>query len=138
SSGSASGSPSSQTSASASSSGPGRPPPASTASRRSGRSAGATWTTGFEPMVVGVTRLDRPSARRDAVVAMATVPLLAVRGLTKSFGGRRILDGLDLDVAAGARIGVLGPNGGGKSTLLRILAGLASSDAGTVTRRRGL
>jgi ATP-binding cassette subfamily F protein 3 len=68
----------------------------------------------------------------------AAVPLLAARGLVKSFGGRRILDGLDLDVAAGARIGVLGPNGGGKSTLLRLLAGEDVADAGTVTRRRGL
>ena len=55
---------------------------------------------------------------------MASVPVLAARGLTKSFGGRAVLRGLDLDVAEGARIGVLGPNGGGKSTLLRILAGL--------------
>jgi ATP-binding cassette subfamily F protein 3 len=70
---------------------------------------------------------------------MATsVPQLAARGLTKSFGGRAILRGADLDVAAGARIGVLGPNGGGKSTLLRILAGLETADAGEVTFRRGL
>ncbi len=47
------------------------------------------------------------------------VPLLAARGIVKSFGGRRILDGLELSVADGARIGVLGPNGSGKSTLLR-------------------
>src|SRR4051812_30021378 len=70
---------------------------------------------------------------------MATpVPQLAARGLSKSFGGRAILRGADLDVPAGARIGVLGPNGGGKSTLLRILAGLETPDAGAVTRRRGL
>jgi ATP-binding cassette subfamily F protein 3 len=56
----------------------------------------------------------------------------------KSFGGRRILDGLDLDVAAGARIGVLGANGGGKSTLLGLLAGTGAPDGGAVTRRRGL
>jgi ATP-binding cassette, subfamily F, member 3 len=68
----------------------------------------------------------------------ASVPLLAARGLVKSFGGRRILDGLDLDVTAGARIGVLGPNGGGKSTLMRLLAAEDVADAGTVTRRRGL
>ncbi len=68
----------------------------------------------------------------------ASVPLLAARGLVKSFGGRRILDGLDLDVTGGARIGVLGPNGGGKSTLLRLLAAEDVADAGTVTRRRGL
>jgi ATP-binding cassette, subfamily F, member 3 len=70
--------------------------------------------------------------------AAPPVPLLAARGLVKSFGGRRILDGLDLDVADGARIGVLGPNGGGKSTLLRLLAGEDHADGGTVTRRRGL
>jgi ATP-binding cassette, subfamily F, member 3 len=69
---------------------------------------------------------------------MASVPLISARGLAKSFGGRHVLDGLDLELAAGARIGVLGPNGGGKSTLLRILAGLAHPDAGEVVRRRGL
>src|SRR3954470_12055660 len=70
---------------------------------------------------------------------MAThVPQLAARGLTKSFGGRSILRGADLDVEAGSRIGILGPNGGGKSTLMRILAGFHGPDAGNVTRRRGL
>ena len=69
---------------------------------------------------------------------MASVPLMSARGLVKSFGGRRILDGTDLELADGARIGVLGPNGGGKSTLLRILAGEEHADAGEVTSRRGL
>jgi ATP-binding cassette subfamily F protein 3 len=64
--------------------------------------------------------------------------MLVARGLTKSFGGRAVLTGLDLDVAPGARLGVLGPNGGGKSTLLRILAGEEHPDAGSVIRRRGL
>jgi len=49
-----------------------------------------------------------------------------------------VLAGADLELAAGARIGVLGPNGGGKSTLLRILARDETPDAGTVTSRRGL
>jgi ATP-binding cassette, subfamily F, member 3 len=69
---------------------------------------------------------------------MASVPLLSARGISKSFGGRLVLDGLDLELADGTRIGVLGPNGGGKSTLLAILAGLEHADGGTVTRRRGL
>src|SRR5918996_2694896 len=69
---------------------------------------------------------------------MASVPLLSARGLKKSFGGRLVLDGLDLELADGMRVGVLGPNGGGKSTLLAILAGLEKPDDGTVTRRRGL
>jgi len=64
--------------------------------------------------------------------------VLAVRGVAKSFGSRQILDGLDLDIEPGVRLGVIGPNGGGKSTLLRILAGEETPDAGDVTRRRGL
>src|SRR6476661_1158571 len=64
--------------------------------------------------------------------------LLQARGITKSFGSRLILDGLDLDVEPGVRMGVIGPNGGGKSTMLRILAGEETADAGGVTQRRGL
>jgi ATP-binding cassette subfamily F protein 3 len=64
--------------------------------------------------------------------------VVAARGVAKSFGGRLVLSGVDLDVPAGARIGVLGPNGGGKSTLMRILVGLEEPDGGAVIRRRGL
>jgi ATP-binding cassette subfamily F protein 3 len=64
--------------------------------------------------------------------------LLSLRGAAKSFGSRSILDGLDFDVEAGARLGVIGPNGGGKSTMLRILSGLETADAGELTQRRGL
>ncbi len=64
--------------------------------------------------------------------------LLQVRGIAKSFGSRLILDGLDFDIEPGVRMGVIGPNGGGKSTLLRILAGEEHADAGEVTQRRGL
>ena len=61
-----------------------------------------------------------------------------MRGVAKTFGGRSILADLDFEVADGDRIGVLGPNGGGKSTLLRIISGAEHADAGTVTSRRGL
>jgi ATP-binding cassette subfamily F protein 3 len=62
---------------------------------------------------------------------------LGLRDVRKSFGGRAVLDGLDLEVGEGARIGVIGRNGGGKSTLLRLAAGLDVPDSGEVTRRRG-
>ena len=64
--------------------------------------------------------------------------LLQVRGIAKSFGSRLILDALDFDIEQGVRMGVIGPNGGGKSTLLRILAGEETADAGELTQRRGL
>src|SRR5215217_9402945 len=55
-----------------------------------------------------------------------------IRGLDKSFGRTKALDGLDLTVAPGDIAGFLGPNGAGKSTTLRVLLGLLRADAGTV------
>ncbi|MDQ3945540.1 MAG: ATP-binding cassette domain-containing protein, partial [Actinomycetota bacterium] len=57
---------------------------------------------------------------------------LVARDLTVAHGARTILDRVGLTVAPGDRIGVLGPNGVGKSTLLRALAGLLRPDAGSV------
>ena len=61
---------------------------------------------------------------------------IGAHGIVKSFGGRRILDGLELEIDERARIGIIGANGSGKSTLLRILAGLEDADAGEVARRK--
>ena len=55
---------------------------------------------------------------------------ITVRGLVKTFGHVRALDGLDLEVAAGEVHGFLGPNGAGKSTTIRILLGLLRADSG--------
>ncbi|WP_407671100.1 ABC transporter ATP-binding protein [Nocardia stercoris] len=62
----------------------------------------------------------------------ATAPAISVRGLTKSFAGTTVLDGIDLEVPAGTVFGLLGPNGAGKTTTVRILATLAHAEAGTV------
>jgi ABC-2 type transport system ATP-binding protein len=58
---------------------------------------------------------------------------VSARGVRKSFGGKVVLDGVDLDVATGIIFALLGPNGAGKTTLIRILATLIRPDAGTVT-----
>ena len=59
-------------------------------------------------------------------------PAIAVRGLRKSYGGRTVLDGIDLDVAAGTVYALLGPNGAGKTTAVNILTTLIRPDAGQV------
>ena len=56
-----------------------------------------------------------------------------VRGLTKSFSGRRAVDGIDLAVREGEIFGFLGPNGSGKTTSIRMLCGLLTPDAGEGT-----
>ncbi|MEU2282639.1 sugar ABC transporter ATP-binding protein [Streptomyces sp. NPDC013178] len=61
-----------------------------------------------------------------------TEPNLRIRGLTKSFGGVRALDGVDLTVPAGQVHALLGHNGAGKSTLIKCLGGAFPPDAGTI------
>ena len=64
--------------------------------------------------------------------------LIGLRSVEKFYGGRAVLRGLDLKVNAGARVGLVGTNGAGKSTVLRILAGTEEVDGGEDVRRRGL
>ncbi|MEV6168437.1 sugar ABC transporter ATP-binding protein [Streptomyces sp. NPDC051954] len=59
-------------------------------------------------------------------------PLLSMSGITKSFPGVRALDGVDLDVQAGEVHCLLGQNGAGKSTMIKVLAGAHQPDTGTI------
>ncbi|KRW94456.1 ABC transporter ATP-binding protein [Paracoccus sp. MKU1] len=61
--------------------------------------------------------------------------MLAVRGLSKSFGAKRVLDGADLDLAMGESLVVIGGSGTGKSVLLRCILGLETPDAGEILWR---
>src|SRR5688572_28706360 len=69
---------------------------------------------------------------------MPPTPLLTCRGLAKSFGGRPVFEGVSLTLDAGDHVGLVGPNGSGKATLLRILAGTEEPDAGERVARRGV
>ena len=58
---------------------------------------------------------------------------LEARSISKAFGDTVVLDRVSLAVTPGSRIGVVGPNGIGKSTLLRVLAGLEQPDSGKLS-----
>jgi ABC-2 type transport system ATP-binding protein len=60
-----------------------------------------------------------------------TAPAIRARGLVKSYGEVKALDGLDLDVEAGTVMGLLGPNGAGKTTTVRVLTTLVKADGGS-------
>jgi ATPase subunit of ABC transporter with duplicated ATPase domains len=66
-------------------------------------------------------------------MSLARHATLVARNVSKSFGPRLVLDGVSFTVGPRSRIGIVAPNGTGKSTLLRVLAGLDVPDAGTVT-----
>lgn len=57
---------------------------------------------------------------------------LAVAGLTKSFGGQKVLRGVDLVVPSGSLVAILGSSGSGKTTLLRLISGFERADAGEI------
>ncbi|NJM86071.1 MAG: ATP-binding cassette domain-containing protein [Cyanobacteria bacterium CRU_2_1] len=69
-------------------------------------------------------------------------PLIELRGVSKAFGNNVVLDNVDLTVYRGEALGIIGPSGTGKSTILRIIAGLLAPDSGEIyvrgQRREGL
>jgi branched-chain amino acid transport system ATP-binding protein len=60
------------------------------------------------------------------------MPLLAVEGVRKSFGGLGVLSGVDFELGEGEILSLIGPNGAGKTTLFNIVSGLLPADAGRV------
>jgi phospholipid/cholesterol/gamma-HCH transport system ATP-binding protein len=60
------------------------------------------------------------------------IPKIRLRGLRKSFGEKRVLDGVDLDVPAGTSMVVIGGSGSGKSVLIKCVLGLMEPDDGTI------
>ncbi len=67
--------------------------------------------------------------------AMGEPPLLSVHGLRCGYGGKPVLQGVDLDVRAGEIVAVIGRNGVGKSTLIKALIGLLPADGGSIRFR---
>jgi phospholipid/cholesterol/gamma-HCH transport system ATP-binding protein len=61
-----------------------------------------------------------------------SAPKIRIRGLKKSFGSKKVLDGVDLDVVTGTAMVVIGGSGTGKSVLLKCILGLLEADAGSI------
>jgi branched-chain amino acid transport system permease protein len=90
--------------------------------------------------VAGASNVAAPSPLAEPSFAAPSprasgAPLLALRGVTKSFKGVRALDGVDLDVREGEIVGVIGPNGSGKSTLINVVSGHFAADGGRIQFR---
>jgi glutamate transport system ATP-binding protein len=85
-----------------------------------------------EPSPSAADSARQPAAPRDAASASAGAHLVALSGVTKSFGDNLVLDRIDLDIDRGSAVVIAGPSGSGKSTMLRCINGLESIDAGTI------
>ncbi len=59
-------------------------------------------------------------------------PIVELKGVSKAFGSKKVLDNVDLKIYPGDALGVIGPSGCGKSTILRVIAGLLKPDSGEV------
>jgi ABC-2 type transport system ATP-binding protein len=66
-------------------------------------------------------------------VVVTTTPAIDIVGLTKSFADNKVLQGVDLSIAAGTVFALLGSNGAGKTTLVKILSTLLKADGGTAS-----
>ncbi|HEY9297943.1 MAG TPA: ABC transporter ATP-binding protein, partial [Phormidium sp.] len=59
-------------------------------------------------------------------------PIIELKGVSKTFGGNKVLDEANLTIYQGEALGIIGPSGTGKSTILRIISGLLAPDAGEI------
>lgn len=75
-----------------------------------------------------MSQIATPGRLTDPPTALSTAPAIAIRGLTLRFGGETLFENLDLDLEAGRFTVLLGASGVGKTTLLRIVAGLETPD----------
>jgi zinc transport system ATP-binding protein len=73
-----------------------------------------------------------------AVVKTEAETLIRAQGINQTWGDRHVLQNIDLAICENEIVTIIGPNGCGKSSLLRILLGLNTADSGKVTRRKGL
>ncbi len=98
------------------------------------QSKGKARVTAYEKLL----EAESESRREELEIYIPSGPRLGdvvieFKGVTKGYGDRLLLDGLDLTIPAGSIVGVIGPNGAGKSTFLKLITGAEKPDSGTVT-----
>jgi len=92
----------------------------------------------IERQLEGEQRIEKPREERDRIrVGLAARrqherTVLRLEGVTKSLGGRTLFANVGLELSRGRRIAVVGPNGGGKTTLMEVALGIQSADVGSV------
>ena len=82
--------------------------------------------------------LDKPQSNAAALLSRQSGPIVAMRDVGVRRGGRDILSGIDLALEAAEIVTIIGPNGGGKTTLLKTVLGLVKPDHGEIRLRPGL
>ncbi|MBO3723657.1 ABC transporter ATP-binding protein [Actinomyces bowdenii] len=98
-------------------------------------STGTAPATSTDPATTAAPAHDAttaPTPTTAAAAHAASAPAIDIRSLTKSYGAKQVLDGLDLTVPAGSVLALLGPNGAGKTTTVEILQGLRRPDSGAL------
>lgn len=85
-----------------------------------------------------LARESADSAQNDATITIAPGPplgdqVITFSGVSKRYGEQILFEGLDFNVPKGAIVGIIGPNGTGKTTLMRLITGTEAADAGTVS-----
>ena len=96
-----------------------------------------------QQMIVNLAEMDSRRMNASASIDFSaterrTKKLMVAEDVGASLGGRKIIEGLNLTLSPGKRLGLAGANGSGKTTILRLLAGDLAPDAGTITRADGL
>ena len=74
-----------------------------------------------------------PSLPLSQPAPLPSFPMIEVKGLVKTYGPKRAVDGISFRVNRGDILGFLGPNGAGKSTTMKMITGFLRPDAGTAT-----
>jgi lipopolysaccharide export system ATP-binding protein len=85
-----------------------------------------------QPAAQPVVRQRQSDGRQNRTQAQAARHYLAIHGVEKSFGGRKVVKGVTLYVRRGEAVGLLGPNGAGKTTVFYMITGLIKADRGRI------